>query len=64
MKENDNYFLSVITMTKNGGYYFYHDINEVFRVINGKLHGTLKGISSVRKITTKKFSENYLVVQE
>jgi hypothetical protein len=58
---NDQFFQRVIKFTNNNGYYVYPAVNEVFRVVDGKLYGSENGVDHIKKITTKTFHESLAV---
>ena len=54
-QENVKFFKSVISNTKNGGYYIYPNEALVFQVLDGKLVGDERGVFTIKKLTTQKF---------
>lgn len=54
-RANEQYFKQVIELLKEGGIYTYPDKMEHFTKLNGKLHGTKKGVREIQKITPKSF---------
>ena len=64
MNPTEKFILKVISMTKEGGHYFYPNETEIYQIVGGKLHGTQRGVLVLSKNTSKEFSEQYLVVQK
>ena len=56
---NKTYFLRTLKTIKENGYYLWKDEGEVFQKINGKFHGTNRGLLLISNITNKKFTELY-----
>jgi len=51
-KTNERFFNRVMSM---GSMYVWPDLNETFRIRNGKMVGSKRGVKEMRKITPKSF---------
>ncbi len=60
-QENSKYFVAMIKLTKDGGFMPVPSMGQMFQIINGKMHGTYKGITQLRKMTDKTFHSRTVI---
>jgi len=61
---NEKFFKGVLSMTSEGGTYFYPHIGEAYTVKGGKFHGTQRGVTKMKEITPKAFHKNIVLKGE